>query len=121
MGWDALSVLGAADVTNALTLLFDANSGANFVYGRLPMGASDYSMSWYTLDDGSADYTMANFSISRDLQKLIPFIKAALQIRSDIRLWASPWVVPSWMMDSSSNEERFADAHSPCALYGKVR
>ena len=49
MGWDALSVLDAAEVTRALTLLFDAKDGANFVYGRVPLGASDYSMSWYTL------------------------------------------------------------------------
>ena len=34
-----------------MKLLFDAQDGANFVYGRLPIGASDYAMSWYTLDD----------------------------------------------------------------------
>jgi glucosylceramidase len=117
MGWDALSVLTTAEITNALTLLFDPNNGANFVYGRLPMGASDYSTSWYTLDDGAVDYTMANFSISRDLQKLIPFIKAALQIRSDIHLWASPWVVPSWMMDSSSNMKSDSQTLTAHALY----
>ncbi len=118
MGWDALSVLTPADVTNALTLLFDPNNGANFVYGRLPMGASDYSMSWYTLDDtSSADYSMTSFSIARDLQKLIPYINAALQIRSDIRLWASPWIVPSWMMDSSSNMKSDAQTLTAHALY----
>ena len=51
MGWDALSVLSADQVTSAMKLLFDATDGANFVYGRLPMGASDYATSWYTLDD----------------------------------------------------------------------
>ena len=44
---------------------------------------------------------MASFSIARDRQKLIPFIKAALKVKPDLRLWASPWVVPSWMMDGS--------------------
>jgi glucosylceramidase len=118
MGWDALSVLSAAEITNALTLLFDPNDGANFIYGRLPMGASDYSTSWYTLDDtSSADYSMNSFSIARDEQKLIPFIKAALKIRSDIRLWASPWVVPSWMMDGSSNMKSDAQTLTAHALY----
>jgi glucosylceramidase len=118
MGWDALSVLTADQVTSALKLLFDASAGANFVYGRLPMGASDYAMSWYTLDDtSSADYTMASFSIERDRQKLIPFIKAALQIRSDIHLWASPWVVPAWMMDSGSNMKSDAQTLGAHALY----
>jgi glucosylceramidase len=117
MGWDALSVVSAADVTNAMKLLFDANDGANFVYGRLPLGASDYSMSWYTLDDTAGDYTMDKFSIDRDRQKLIPFIKAALQAKSDIHLWASPWVVPSWMMDSSSNMKSDAQTQQAHALY----
>ena len=57
MGWDALSVLSADQVANAMKLLFDAVDGANFVYGRLPIGASDYAMSWYTLDDNSGRLT----------------------------------------------------------------
>jgi len=116
MGWDALSVLTADDVTKAMTLLFDAKDGANFRYGRLPMGASDYSMSWYTLDDTAGDYEMASFSIARDKEKLIPFIKAALAIRPDIKLWASPWVVPSWMM-SGSNMKNDAQTLGAHALY----
>ena len=118
MGWDALSVISADQVTNAMKLLFDPSAGANFVYGRLPMGASDYAMSWYTLDDGtSADYTMDRFSIDRDRQKLIPFIKAALQVKPDLHLWASPWVVPAWMMDSGSNMKSDAQTLGAHALY----
>jgi glucosylceramidase len=118
MGWDALSVLTADQVSSAMTLLFDANNGAGFVYGRLPMGASDYAMSWYTLDDGTnPDYTMANFSIARDQQKLIPFIQAALKVNPNIRLWASPWVVPQWMMDSQSNMKSDSQTLAAHALY----
>nr|UXE44270.1 hypothetical protein Hi04_10k_c1556_00026 [uncultured bacterium] len=118
MGWDALSVLTADQISQAMTLLFDPNAGAGFVYGRLPMGASDYAMSWYTLDDGTtADYTMANFSIARDRMKLIPFIKAALAVKPDLRLWASPWVVPQWMMDSGSNMKSDAQTQMAHALY----
>jgi glucosylceramidase len=118
MGWDALSVLSASDISAALTLLFDPNQGANFVYGRIPMGASDYSTSWFTYSSASsADYAMNSFSIARDEQKLIPFIKAALKIRSDVRLWASPWVVPSWMMDGSSNMKADAQTLTAHALY----
>jgi glucosylceramidase len=118
MGWDALSVVSADQVTTALKLLFDAREGANFAYGRLPMGASDYATSWYTLDDTTtADYTMASFSIDRDRQKLIPFIKAALQVKPDIHLWASPWVVPSWMMDASRNMKSDAQTLGAHALY----
>lgn len=116
MGWDALSVV-SAETTKALRLLFDSREGANFVYGRIPLGASDYSMSWYTLDDTSGDYSMDKFSIARDREKLIPYIKAALQIKSDIRLWASPWVIPGWMMDGSKNMKSDAQTLGAHALY----
>src|SRR5438477_501516 len=39
-GWDALSVLPADQTTAAMKLLFDSTAGANFAYGRLPMGDS---------------------------------------------------------------------------------
>ncbi|MFL5304799.1 MAG: glycoside hydrolase family 30 protein [Polyangia bacterium] len=117
MGWDALSVLPADQVTNALKLLFDPHEGASFLYGRLPLGASDYSMSTYTLDDTAGDYAMANFSIARDREKLIPYIKAALQIRPDIHLWASPWIPPDWMKDSAGNMKSDAQTQTAYALY----
>ncbi len=101
MGWDALSVV-ESEKTKALKLLFDSKDGANFVYGRIPIGASDYSMSWYTLAETTNDYSMQQFSIKRDKEKLIPFIKAALEVKSDIHLWGSPWVCPGWMKNGSN-------------------
>jgi glucosylceramidase len=97
MGWDALSVLAATDRDRAIKLLFDTQNGAAFVYGRVPIGASDYAMDRYSLDETANDYTMTSFSIDRDRQKLIPYIKAALAIKPDLHLWASPWTPPTWM------------------------
>jgi glucosylceramidase len=116
MGWDALSVV-SSEITNALRLLFDAHDGANFVYGRIPIGASDYAMSWYTLAETANDYAMDDFSIARDRDMLIPYIQAALEIRPDLHLWASPWVVPDWMMDSSRNMRSDAQTLEAHALY----
>lgn len=96
-GWDALSVLPATERDRAMKLLFDTNEGANFAYGRVPIGASDYSMDRYTLNENVGDFTMDKFSIERDKQRLIPFIKAALAIKSNLHLWASPWTPPTWM------------------------
>ena len=115
MGWDALSVV-SAEIPNVMKYLFDAKEGANFFYGRIPLGASDYSMSWYTLDDTAGDYTMDKFSIARDREKLIPFIKEALKVKPDIHFWASPWVLPSWML-SSSNIKTDAQTLKAHALY----
>jgi glucosylceramidase len=101
MGWDALSVV-PSEIPNAIKYLFDPKDGAKFVYGRVPLGASDYAMSWYTFDETANDYTMANFSIARDREKMIPYIKEALKVKPDLHLWASPWVVPSWMLNNGS-------------------
>jgi glucosylceramidase len=96
MGWNDLSLLSEADRAAAIDLLFGAD-GARFAFGRIPIGASDYAMDRYTLDETPADTTLASFSIDRDMQKLIPYVKAAQAAKSNIRFWASPWTPPTWM------------------------
>jgi glucosylceramidase len=116
MGWDALSVV-SAEIPTALKLLFDAKEGANFAYGRLPLGASDYAMSWYTFAETAGDYAMEKFSIARDRKMMIPYIKAALQVKPDLHLWASPWIVPPWMKDGGGNMKGDAQTQEAYALY----
>jgi len=85
-----------------MRLLFSASDGAAFVFGRIPIGASDFAMDRYTLDETTNDYTMANFSIARDQMKLIPYVQAALAVNPNIRFWASPWSPPTWMKDNKT-------------------
>jgi glucosylceramidase len=111
-GWDALSELSATDRDRAMRLLFGAADGANFKWGRIPIGASDYAIDRYTLNETAGDYAMAQFSIERDRQRLIPYVKAALAIKPDIRFWGSPWTPPTWMknparFDASGTPESF--------------
>ena len=73
-------------------------------------------MSWYTLDDTANDYAMEKFSIARDREKLIPFIKEALKVKPDLHLWASPWVLPSWMLNGG-NMKTDAQTLKAHALY----
>ncbi len=101
-GWAYLSQLPAADQEAALKLLFSKAEGANFVLGRIPIGASDYAMDRYTLNENKGDYEMAKFSIARDKEKLIPYIKAAQKVRSDIFFWGSPWTPPTWLKDNGA-------------------
>jgi glucosylceramidase len=96
MGWSYLSMLSQGDRDNAIQLLFGVN-GAHFNLGRIPIGASDYAISRYTLDETANDTSLASFSISRDMQNLIPFVKAAMAVNPSIRFWASPWTPPTWM------------------------
>ena len=96
-GWDALSYLSPAKREAVLRALFDGSSGCGFTICRAPIGASDYAMDWYSLDDIPEDYSMGHFSIERDRKYLIPYIKAAIAVRPDLRIWGSPWCPPAWM------------------------
>jgi len=99
-GWDALLELPQAERDRALRLLFSPSEGANFAWGRIPLGASDYAMDRYTLcDDCTADNVETAFSIGRDEELLIPYIQAAQAVKGDIKFWASPWTPPPWMKD----------------------
>jgi glucosylceramidase len=99
-GWSYLTSQQMKD--QAIQLLF-GKDGCNFAWGRIPIGASDYAMDRYSLNETSGDTTMSNFSIARDMMKLIPYIKAAQQVKSDIRFWASPWSPPTWMKTGPYN------------------
>ena len=96
-GWAALSVLAESERQAVLRQLFDPALGLRLNLARTPIGASDYAMDRYTLDEHPGDYGMDRFSIERDRQRLLPFIKAALRIRPDLRVWASAWTPPTWM------------------------
>jgi glucosylceramidase len=108
LGWSYLASKEMQD--QAMQLLF-GNEGCRFAWGRIPMGATDYAGSRYTDDDTGTDVTpngdqsnrppadlsLNKFSIDRDGQKLIPYIKAAQAVKDDLRFWASPWTPPVWM------------------------
>jgi len=103
MGWSYLSLLSASDRDRAIRLLFDANDGAHFVMGRIPIGASDYALQRYTDDETANDTSLSGFSISRDMMYVIPYVKAALAVNGSIRLWASPWTPPTWMKTNTGS------------------
>jgi glucosylceramidase len=96
LGWTALNTLPAAQRDEVLKELFSA-AGCNFSICRLPIGANDYSLSWYSHDEKSGDFALANFSISRDEVFLIPYIRAAMVHQRKLSLWASAWSPPTWM------------------------
>ncbi|WP_218018736.1 glycoside hydrolase family 30 protein [Novosphingobium rosa] len=95
-GWDALTLLSPAKRQAALAALFTAQ-GCNFSQCRTPIGADDFSRDWYSYDETPGDFALDHFSVARDRETLIPFIKAAQALRPDLKIWASPWSPPSWM------------------------
>ena len=96
-GWKAMEVLAPADRDAVMRSLFDPVDGLKLNLCRTPIGSSDYGITLYSLDETPGDYEMKDFSIARDEERLLPYIKAALAIRPDITLWSVPWSPPSWM------------------------
>lgn len=96
LGWEALQAIPADRAEAALKELFSPE-GANFTLGRAPIGANDFSLGWYSLNETPGDYEMKHFSIERNREALIPFIKAAMKYQPKLGIWASPWCPPSWM------------------------
>jgi len=99
LGWQALSSLPAVRRRKVIAALFDPADGCRFNFCRIPIGASDYAGEWYSLAPVEDDFEMKHFSIERDRRTLIPYVKAALKIRPDLRFFASPWSPPVWMKD----------------------
>jgi glucosylceramidase len=96
-GWQALSWLGEAERQVVLSQIFDPQDGLRFNFCRVPIGANDYALEWYSLNETEDDFAMKDFSIARDERILIPYVKAAMAIRPDLTLFASPWSPPTWM------------------------
>ncbi|MBP0904008.1 hypothetical protein ACFSKN_09350 [Mariniflexile gromovii] len=96
LGWDAIQSLDAKGSKEVIDALF-SKEGCNFSMCRIPLGASDYALSYYSSNDVPEDFEMRDFNIDRDRYILIPYLKAALQARPDLQIWASPWSPPAWM------------------------
>jgi len=100
LGWVALSKASEAGRDKVLSALF-SDEGCAFTSARIPIGASDFALDYYSLDDTPEDYELNHFSIERDRKHLLPYIKAAMAVRPDLQCWASPWTPPEWMKDNN--------------------
>ena len=97
LGWKALSVLDNQACENIVKNLFDPKEGLKLNICRMPIGANDYALDYYSLNDSVGDFDMKYFNITRDRQRLIPYIKLAMKYRPDLKVWGSPWTPPEWM------------------------
>lgn len=79
--------------------------GVGFSFTRITIGASDFSLDHYSLDDtpdGSTDPKLERFSLKRPEQYVFPTVRAALKINPDLKVMASPWSAPAWMKTTGS-------------------
>jgi glucosylceramidase len=97
LGWTSLNSLDKSDRESVFKELFAPGVGANFTICRMPVGANDFALDWYSYDETEGDFKMKNFNIANDLKTLVPFIKNAKQYNPGLTIWASPWCPPSWL------------------------
>jgi glucosylceramidase len=96
IAWDALGKVSEEDRTAFLDELFkEENCG--FRVGRVPIGANDFSLEWYSCDETDEDYALRHFNIERDRKFTLPYIKEALMRQPELVMFASPWSPPTWM------------------------
>lgn len=121
LGWTAIKKLTGSKQQKLLHDLFAPDGECRFTFCRLPVGASDYALNWYSHNEKEGDFGMKRFSIERDHLALIPYIKAAKAHNPNLELVASPWSPPTWMKSPAvynsgtfRMEERYLQAY---ALY----
>jgi glucosylceramidase len=79
------------------------NLGLNMM--RLTIGASDFSLKPYSLDDvpaGQVDPQLLHFNVTPNLQDVIPTVREILFINPGLQIIATPWSAPAWMKTSEN-------------------
>ena len=112
LGYDALMLLPEEVQRQVMQRMFAPDGDLRFTIGRIPVGASDYGRSWYSCDetpDNEPDFNMEHFTIERDKEAVIPYIKFAQNYNPDMTFWASPWSPPAWM----KTNKNYANAKGP--------
>jgi len=104
-GAQMLNGLDATKQAEVMKKLFDVKDGIGFTWGRIPIGPSDYAIERYSFQDSAT----ATFSIEHDKTAsatskapIMPFIKAAMAVKPDIKFWGSAWTPPPWMKTGAS-------------------
>lgn len=82
---------------NQFLQAYFGKDGINYNIIRTSIHSSDFGLGSHTyIDEGDAD--LKTFSIEKDKEKRIPFIKRAINlIKEDLVFYASPWSPPAFM------------------------
>lgn len=87
------------DLKNKIIDEYFDKDGLDYSLCRLPIGSSDFSCKSYSY---SSKKDLSDFSISKDMEYIIPTVKIALERNPNIKFLASPWSPPSFMKDNKS-------------------
>lgn len=98
-----ISQLDEKHQTEVILDLF-SNQGIGMSFVRTTIGASDFSLRSFTyhdLEKNQTDLDLKQFSLSDDLNYVIPILKKAKSYQ-DFLIVSSPWSAPAWMKDNQS-------------------
>jgi glucosylceramidase len=96
------------DALRRLSLLYELYGpppNLNLNMMRLTIGASDFSLKHYSLDDvpaGQTDPQLQHFNVTPTVQDVIPTVREVLSINPGLQIIASPWSAPAWMKTSGN-------------------
>lgn len=85
--------------------LFGRDKGIGLSFTRMTIGASDFSLHHYSLDDppgGEADPSLRHFRVAPQTRDVFAVVRAARAINPQLQAMASPWSAPGWMKDGGS-------------------
>ncbi|KIK64378.1 glycoside hydrolase family 30 protein [Collybiopsis luxurians FD-317 M1] len=94
-----------ANYFSLLNYMFNPTDGANAAglsYVRVPIGATDFSASVYSLDDSNGDTSFNSFNINRVPAYVFEVLKDIQAINSILKVQLVPWSPPAWMKDSGT-------------------
>ena len=103
--WLLQNKLNALQRSALLHELYGPPPNLNFNMMRLTIGASDFSLKPYTLDDlpaGQIDPSLEHFNVTSNLGDVIPVVQEILSINPGLRIIATSWSAPAWMKTSQN-------------------
>ncbi len=99
--------MSSAQRAKLLSELFgNGTASIGVSYLRISLGASDLSpkvFSYNDLPSGATDPTLSQFTLADDTLALIPVLQEILAINPAIKIMASPWSAPTWMKSNNSS------------------
>ena len=98
-----MSASSRAKILEEVFAVNDNNIGVSYI--RLSIGASDlnsFVFSYDDLKDNDTDFELKKFSLSQDLQDVIPVMKEILAINPSVKILGSPWSAPVWMKTNNN-------------------
>ena len=87
----------STDKQDSLINDYFSKDGLNYSLARLPIGSCDFSIKSYSY---ASKRNLSDFSIEKDKQYIIPFLKKAIEKKPNLECLSSPWS-PPWFMKNT--------------------